>query len=285
MPSLTCPHCNRRGRTGPAFAYTETSQGEPEILAGPQMPGSTKSLLLCRFCGGAFAKGPVGRAKQVSRDVWDSYHQHMKVRLSPGMKMLEAYGQEQQAQPPNRASSSTYQAAQSRKPASDFPQTQGSDSGFASQNATPKKIDTLSKSEKDALGGQLTTALDDVLDVAAARTGIYPEEWAPEAREFFIGFTRLMLGHAMLTHDEAVDCGATSESLPYLQLLFGLRPALESAGSAWKDSGGTSSGESPMRHLVELAGPLQLAIGDTIDDDDVFIRAQKRIYPDLESPE
>ena len=274
---VTCPHCHSRGKTGPAFAPSEGFQDQPEILSGPQMPGTTKSLLLCRHCDGAFIKGPLGRARPVERDVWDSYHEYMEERLMPGIQMLRPFGHQNQ---PGTATASGPPPG-GRTP----PQAPETAVASVSQSTVPSEMATLSDSQKEALTKRLTSALDDVLERAATEAGIYPTEWGPGPQEFFVSFTRLLLMHAMIAHDEAIECGASSENLPYLQLLFGLRPALESAGAAWSNAGASASGASPMHKLAELAGPLQMVIGDFVDDDDVFIRVQKRIYSELEPPE
>lgn len=142
----------------------------------------------------------------------------------------------------------------------------------------------LSGTQKLALSQRLADALDEVLQATQDRVQVYPSQWGPGQQEFFIAFTRLVLMYGVLAHDEARNCGASDKSLPYAMLLFGLRPALESAGDAWSDVGGKTTEESPMGELAALAGPLQMIIGDRLDDDEVFIRAQKRIYPQLGGP-
>jgi len=46
---------------------------EPDILVGPQLGGTARSLLLCRHCAGTFVRGPVGSPKRVETAMWNMY--------------------------------------------------------------------------------------------------------------------------------------------------------------------------------------------------------------------
>jgi hypothetical protein len=87
MPTVKCPHCKQRGETGPAVGPVDSPPDHPDILAGPQLPGSTKSLLLCHHCNGAFFKGPIGRGTPALRDLWGDYAQQVSGVLPDSMKV------------------------------------------------------------------------------------------------------------------------------------------------------------------------------------------------------
>ena len=167
------------------------------------------------------------------------------------------------------------QMMRQRPPEAEPPAPDAPASGPA-ESATPALVH-LTHRPKGERARRLMAVLDEVLIEALSEAGINVESWNAGNREFFTAFARGILVHALSAHDQTQACGAAEDDQPYLQLLFGLRPALENANGAWFRAG-SSTEQSPLGALAALAGPFQMVIGDKVTDQQAFIRVQQRVY-------
>jgi hypothetical protein len=241
--TLTCPSCGRFGESGLAEV------GPPaEFEIRGQLRG--KPVRKCKNCHCGFTAGRF-RTKRIDDHLW--------------ARMEESWAREFGAPAPPAVPPPSSPLAPITEPP---------------QSVAPA-LAQLTEAQKDEVTQRLMAALDDVLIDAAAEAEIDPGSWNAGNQEFFITFTRGILLHALAAYDQTRLCGATREDQPYLQLLFGLRPALEAAGDAWAQAVGTVTEQSPIDALVSLAGPFQMVVSDKVADDQAFMRVQQHVFPEL----
>jgi len=236
---LTCAHCGNRGRAGLRAVGEAEAFDIRGVLRG-------RPVRKCNECQAGVTVGAFGRTKPIEAALWREMTASWEREFGPEV-----------SQRPKRVSDVEPAPKPTSRPA--------------------RSLREWSAAEKEEFQGELTAALDDLLDEVLADERVGFAEWDDVTRNFFVQFSRLLLGEAVLAHEDYKDCGATPDEMPFILLLVGLRPALEKSGQAASKLG-PDNGVSKL--LVSLALPFQASVDERVRPE-LFAAVQKRIYPEL----